>query len=69
MSSLAVALVQGASRGLGLQVFSTTVGARILNVFRFRMAERVWVMVPTNQKTHLASLDHFIYKEKIYETV
>ena len=69
MSSLAVALVQGASRGLGLQVFSITVGARILNVFRCCMAECVWFMVPTNQKTHLASLDHFIYKEKIYKTV
>ena len=67
MSSLAVALVQGASRGLGLQVFNTSVGARILNV-GFRMVE-CGFMVPTNQKTNLASLDRFKYYEKIFEIV
>ena len=43
-----------------------TVGARIPNKFGIRMVNSCSVLVPTIWKPNLASLDHFIHKEKIY---
>ena len=49
-----------------------TVGARIPNKFGIRMVNSCSVLVPTIRKPNLASLDHFIHKERkifFYKTV